>query len=798
MMLNRKVVALALVVTFSGAAAAGIFDLFKKKEPEANAAKPVNASPSPVAKAPKKEVKDISYEKDIKPILVEYCYDCHADGTKKGGIALDEHADLALLFKDRKLWSTVSKNVEQSLMPPEKKAQPTHDQRELISEWVKREVFKTDPNNPDPGRVTIRRLNREEYNNTIRDLVGVDFDPADDFPADDSGYGFDNIGDVLSLSPIMLEKYMNAAQKILDQAVVIGLPKPPTTHYGASRIAGGTPLGNEARILVSNGEMFVNHKFLADGEYSIIVKAYGDQGGPQPVKMAVRVGGKDLKQFDVKQVADNPGTFEIKFNAKAGESRVAVAFLNDFYQAAPAKSKKRPIDTNLIVQDVAVAGPIDSVNPVYPETHTRIFFKKPTGDGDKKQVGREIIQRFADRAFRRPVTDDELDRLMTIYDMGDKNKEPFEKCVKLTLQAVLVSPRFLFRGEIQPDPDNPQKAYPINEYALASRLSYFLWSSMPDTELFDYARRGQLRNNLAYQVQRMLRDNKARALVQNFAGQWLMLRNLDIVSPDPKTYPDWDDSLKGLMRKETEMFFEYIMREDRPVMDFLTADYTFVNERLAEHYNIGGVVGDKFQKVSLAGTQRVGVLTQGSVLTITSNPTRTSPVKRGLWVLENLLATPPPPPPPDVPPLDDNKEATSGSLRVRLEKHRENAVCASCHARMDPLGFGLENFDGIGGWREKDEGFKIDPAGKLVSGETFAGPSELSKILANQKREEFLHCMAEKMLIYALGRGLEWYDKPTIEQVAQETEGGNYRFSSLVMAVVKSVPFQLRRGDGER
>lgn len=798
MKLNRKIVALALVGTFSGVTAAGIFDLFK--QPGAATSGPVQmaALAKPDQAAPKKQHGTISYEKDIKPILVEYCYDCHSDGTKKGGVALDEPGDVALLLKERKLWNSVAQNVEQRLMPPEKKPMPTQEQRDLISEWVEKEIFKADPKNPDPGRVTIRRLNRVEYNNTIRDLVGVDFDPADDFPADDTGYGFDNIGDVLSLSPIMLEKYLKAAENILDKAIVVGLPKPPTTRFGATRLAGGTPYSGDARILVSNGEMFFNYNFPVDGEYYIYVRAYGQQGGPQPVKMAVRYAGKDLKQFDVREVADNPGTFEVKFTAKAGEARIAVAFLNDFYQAAPAKTKRRPIDTNLIVHHVDVAGPINTVNPVYPDTHNRIFTKKPTGAGDRVAVARELVEAFATRAFRRPVTSGELDRLMAIFNLGEKNKEPFEKSVKLTLTAVLVSPQFLFRGEIQPEPDNPQKAHPINEYALASRLSYFLWSSMPDTELFDYARRGQLRANLAYQVQRMLRDNKAKALVQNFAGQWLMLRNLDIVSPDPKTYPEWDDSLKSLMRKETEMFFEHIMREDRSLFDFLIADYTFVNERLAEHYNIGGVVGDKFQKVSLAGTQRSGVLTHGSILTITSNPTRTSPVKRGLWVLENLLATPPPPAPPDVPALDTNKEAATGSLRVRLEKHRADPGCASCHARMDPLGFGLENFDGVGGWREKDEGHKIDPSGKLVTGESFAGPNELNKILASEKQEEFLHCMAEKMLIYALGRGLEWYDKPTLEQIARETKAGNSKFSALVMAVVKSVPFQLRRGDGER
>ncbi len=792
MKLNRKIMALLLVGTSAGVAVAGLFDSFKKEPVLMAAATPAKAA-TKTAQGP------ISYEKDIKPILVEFCYDCHADGTKKGGVALDEQKDLALLLKERKLWADVAKNTEQRLMPPEKKAQPTQEQRDLISEWVKKEIFKADPKNPDPGRVTIRRLNRVEYNNTIRDLVGVDFDPADDFPADDSGYGFDNIGDVLSLSPIMMEKYMKAAQNILDKAIVVGLPKPPSTRFGATRLAGGTPQG-EGRILVSNGEMFFNYKFPADGEYFIYVRAYGHQGGPQPVKMAVRYAGKDLKQFDVREVEDNPATFEVKFTAKAGDGRIAVAFLNDYFLAPPAKDKKkRTIDTNLIINYVDVAGPINTVNPVYPDTHNTIFFKKPTGTDDRDAVGRELVKSFAARAFRRPVTDDELTRLMAIYGLAEKNKEPFEASVKLALQAVLVSPNFLFRGEIQPEPDNPKKAHPINEYALASRLSYFLWSSMPDTELLDYARRGELRRNLGFQVQRMLRDNKAKALVENFAGQWLMLRNLDVVSPDPKTYPEWDESLKGLMRKETEMFFENIMREDRSILEFLTADYTFVNERLAEHYNLGGVVGDKFQKVSLAGTQRSGILTHGSILTITSNPTRTSPVKRGLWVLENLLATPPPPAPPDVPALDDpSKEAVKGSLRVRLEKHRADAGCASCHARMDPLGFGLENFDGIGGWREKDEGFKIDPAGKLVSGETFAGPNELNKILASQKREEFLHCMAEKMLIYALGRGMEWYDKPTQEQIAAEVKAGNYKFSSLIMSVVKSVPFQLRRGDGER
>ena len=736
----------------------------------------------------------ISFDKQVKPVLEEFCWDCHGDGAKKGGLALDKHVSPKEMLSDRQMWKHVLENMSQRVMPPDRKPQPNDQQRDLVAKWIEEEVFQTDCSNPDPGRVTIRRLNRAEYNNTIRDLVGVDFQPAADFPADDSGYGFDNIGDVLSLPPIMLEKYLAAAEKVMDSAIVVGNANLPKNHYRWQRLEGGTKFGDVAKVLVSNGEVSIENNFTKDGEYVFRVRAFQQRAGKEAAKMCLKLGGTVLKEFDVPNEESSPGTFTIKSRVNAGKYRVSAAFLNDFYQKPPP-GKRNPIDRNLYIQFIEVEGPTD-VPPDLPETHRRIFVAKPEG-GNKLEAARKIVSEFTRRAYRRPVKPEEVERLLQIFKMADANKEPFERSIQLTLQAVLVSPQFLFRGEIQPEPDNPQRIYPVNEYSLASRLSYFLWSSMPDEQLFDYASRGQLRRNLGQQVQRMLRDHKAKALVENFAGQWLMLRNLDIVSPDPKLFPEYDDTLKSLMRKETESLFDYIMREDRSIYEFITADYTFINERLAEHYDIPGVKGDQFQKISLAGTPRRGVLTQASILTLTSNPTRTSPVKRGLFVLENLLATPPPPPPPDVPPLEENKRLT-GTLRQQLEQHRENAACASCHARMDPIGFGLENFDAIGGWREKDNEAAIEPFGKLVSGEDFKGPVELNKILATNKRKEFVHCIVEKMLTYALGRGLEFYDKCAQDEIARGLEKNGDKFSVLVLEIVKSVPFQLRRGEGDR
>ncbi len=778
-MFLRGILAFFLLLGW-GNARAGWFDFFKR--PDSTASKP----------------EKLSYEKHIKPLVTRYCYDCHGDGMKKGGLALDSYPDAAAMSRDLKTWETVLNNLRNRVMPPEKKPQPSQTERDLLAVWIERVVFQCDCDHPDPGRVTLRRLNRTEYNNTIRDLVGVNFRPADDFPADDSGYGFDNIGDVLSLPPILLEKYLAAAGHVLDTAIVTGFStNGPVRRFAAASLQSsdtGGPYGNRgARILNREGEVFTRFKFPREGEYIFRARAFGQQAGPDPARMEFRLDGKPFKVFDVPAVESAPQVYEFKMKMPAGEHLLAAAYINNYFNAKEPDPRRR--DRNLIIESLEVAGP-SGAQPL-PETHRRIFTRQPT-PATKRECAREIIGNFARRAYRRPVAAEEVDRLMNLFDEADKGGETFESSIKVPLQAVLVSPHFLFRGELQPEPDNPKSVHFINEYALASRLSYFLWSSLPDTELFAQAEQGTLRNNLETQMRRMLADTRAQGLVESFAAQWLQFRDLSLVSPDKDVFPDFDEPLRAAMQKETELFFKNIMREDRSLLDFIDADYTFVNERLARHYGIAGVKGDQFQRVSLKGTPRRGVLTQASVLTITSNPTRTSPVKRGKWILENILGTPPPPPPPDVPDLKDEKqERLTGTLRQRMEKHRADPGCAACHARMDPIGFGFENFDGIGGWRTTDENFPIDPTGKLVSGESFKGAGDLTVILKKRK-DEFARCLSEKMLTYALGRGLEFYDKCAIEQIAKGLAKNNYKFSALMLEVVKSVPFQKRRGEGDR
>jgi len=450
----------------------------------------------------------------------------------------------------------------------------------------------------------------------------------------------------------------------------------------------------------------------------------------------------------------------------------------------------------LVIEFLEMGGPPDLRPVPDPETHEHIFTREPTPK-THYEAAREIIGNFARRAYRRPLSEDELFRLVKLFDLASSEGENFAASVKLALKAVLVSPHFLFRGELQSSPDDPSSIQPIGEYALASRLSYFLWSTMPDDELLAEAEHGILRRNLEKQVKRMLADSKAHALVDNFAGQWLQTRNLAQVAPDKKLFPDFDENLRSAMQTETAMFFEGIMKEDRSVLEFVDANYTFVNEQLAKHYGISGVKGEEFQRVSLKGTQHGGVLSQAAILTLTSNPTRTSPVKRGKWVLENILGTPPPPPPPNVPELKEHAELT-GTLRERMEQHRADPICAGCHARMDPIGFSLENYDAIGRWRDKDADFEIDPSGQLLSGESFAGPAELKAILLKHKRDEFLRCLSSKMLTYALGRGLERYDKCALDEIVRGLSKNKYRFSSLVMEVAKSTPFQMRRGEEKK
>jgi len=760
---------------------------------------PVISAPSAKERTRAAQEVQAGFDRDIQPLLEKYCYSCHGNGKHKGDLALDRYRVVENILADVKPWLSVLRNIHSGEMPPEDKPQPSASERELLVQWIENTAFSGACENPDPGRVTIRRLNRAEYNNTIRDLVAVDFKPAADFPQDDVGYGFDNIGDVLSIPPILLEKYLAAADKIMETAIVSGGPKlgGPTQRFEGEKmeregdLSAIYPVGDVAMGLYREGEIFTSVNLNKAGDYAVRIRAWGQQAGKDLPQMELRVDGTKQKVFNVRASERRPEVFEFTIRLEVGSHRIGTAYLNNFNDPNDPVPSRR--DRNLFVDYVELVGPLEP--QPYPESHTRIFFAGPP-EKNPEVYAKEIIRRFITRAWRRPVTTDETSRLTVLFTHAQQNGDSFEDSIKLALEAALVSPHFLFRGEVQPDPDNAKSVHQINEFALASRLSYFLWSTMPDEELLQLAGKKTLRKNLNSQIKRMMQDHRSEALVQNFAAQWLQIRSLSNVAPAKQTYPSFDEELREAMGKETEMFFTNIMREDRSLLDFLEANYTFVNERLARHYGITGITGKEFQKVSFTDGRRGGLLTHASILTLTSNPTRTSPVKRGKWILENILGTPPPPPPPDVPELSEEKEKIlSGSLRQRMEQHRQTPICASCHARMDPIGFGFENFDGIGAWREMDGKFPVEADGKLVSGQSFEGPSELKKILMEQKRTEFLRCVTEKMLTFALGRGLEYYDKCAVDKIVKALEKDQFRFSTLVNTIVGSLPFQMRRGD---
>ena len=616
------------------------------------------------------------------PFLQKYCNDCHGDSAPEAELSLTVFRDDAAVVKQADRWKTVLGMVETGGMPPEGESQPTADERGAFVRAV-RSAFEraAREGKPDPGRVTMRRLNKTEYRNTIRDLIGVDFDPTEDFPSDDVGHGFDNIGDVLTMSPVLMERYLAAAESIVQRAFAVQ-PTAPDKQNSAG--------------------------------------------------------------------AANPG----------------------------ATSRQRLLAC--------------------------------AADAPQAEQTREVLRRFATRAYRRPATDDEVERLAGLAESAIRGGQSWEAGLQLAFQAVLCSPKFLFRAELDEHPDSPE-VRPLDEYQLASRLSYFLWNSLPDEALTELAAQGQLRANLDAQVQRMLQDPKAQSLVDSFAIQWLQLKRLDSFTPDPQRFPRFSSRLRDAMLEETKRFFAAVVREDRSIVELLDADFTFLNERLARHYGIvdtegtragqkpvrpGGqpIRGEDFVRVSLADDERGGLLTQASVLTVSSNPTRTSPVKRGRWVLEQILGTPPPPPPPNVPLLPEDKQSElTGSLRQRFEQHRSNPVCANCHARMDPIGFAFENYDAVGAYRTKDGVFDIDPSGQLPDGRSFQSWAELKQILTDQK-DLFARCLAEKMLIYALGRGLEFYDQPALDRIVAALQSDNYRFSTLVREIAHSDPFQKRRG----
>ena len=736
-----------------------------------------------------------TFAKDVVPFLAKHCYSCHGNGKKRGQLSLDKYKGDESLQKDNKTWENVLQMIRSGAMPPKARPRPEESEIKAVLFNIEGVLANVDcAKSRDAGRVTLRRLNRAEYNNTIRDLVGVDFKPAADFPNDDVGYGFDNIGDVLSLSPLLLEKYLAAAESILDSAIVVAdSPKPTKTTVGGIRFRPRVDAGELRRglgnVLFAKGDL-IGEIYCEEGDYTVRVDAFGQQVGDEPVRGVIRIG-EAKKEFELKAVKEKPETLELNVKAKAGTSRVVVSFQNPY--SDPNVEDKTKKERLLVVRKIEFDGPYNPPPPKLPESHTRIMAHNP--DLKDREAAHEIVTRFANRAFRRPAKPEEVERFLKLYDKSEKSGQRFEDRVRLALSGVLVSPYFLFRVELEPAEAKAGAVYAINEYELASRLSYFLWSSMPDDELFALAAKGELRKSLDAQVKRMLKDPKSVAFVKNFAGQWLTIRKLAEINPDPKVFPAFDEELRSAMYRETELFFDAILREDRSVLDFLDADFSFVNERLARHYGIAGVKGKEFQRVKLP-PNRGGVLTQASILTLTSNSTRTAPVKRGKFVLDQILNSPPPPPPPDVPNLPLDKELT-GSLRKIMEQHRENPVCASCHQRMDPIGFAFENFDGIGAWRDKDGRFAIDPSGVLPDGKAFKGPDGLKAILKD-KKEVFSRCLTEKVLTYALGRGVEYYDRCAVDKILRALDKDDYRFSVLLSEVVKSEPFQMRTATGRK
>ncbi len=738
--------------------------------------------------------------------LQKHCLKCHGEKDPKADLALHTYRDDTSVVKERKVWENVLQMVQSGEMPPKPRPRPEAEELEAFVKSVNGIFDRADRNaKPDPGRVAVRRLNRAEYNNTIRDLVGVDFNPAEDFPADDSGHGFDNSGEALTLSPLLLERYLDAAESIVQRAILVGEPpKPPVRQLPGVLLQPPPKSGYRKpfRSLDAQGDLSTVHELTVAGEYKVRARVWGCQVGDEPVKIAMTVGDKEVHSAEVKATGLEQSKYIVSppVPLEPGKHRVAVSFLNPF---TDPKAKPDEARRELFLLFLELEGPMDMV----PLSHKRLLACTP-GKPQAEQT-REILTRFASRAYRRPATADEVGRLVKLVEACATRGDKWEAALQLAFKAVLCSPKFLFRIELddRPDADGP---HPIDEYQLASRLSYFLWSTMPDDELFDLAAKKQLTANLEAQVRRMLKDPKAQALTENFALQWLALRQLRTVAPDAKLFPTFNDHVRAAMLKETELFFGEIVRDDRSILDLIDGDFTYLNEPLARHYGIvdtqGNRVGQKttqpggmpirghqFVRVQLQGDERGGLLTQASVLTVTSNPTRTSPVKRGRWVLDHLLGTPPPPPPPDVPELEEAKRELTGSLRQRMEKHRTNPSCASCHARMDPIGFAFENYDAIGRFRTKDGDADIDPSGTLPDGSSFNGPRELKGILKT-KKERFTRNLTEKMLTYALGRGLERYDRPTVERISRALDRSDYKFSTLVIEIVKSDPFRLRRG----
>jgi mono/diheme cytochrome c family protein len=765
--------------------------------------------------------------------LNRYCATCHNERAKTADLVLSQ-LDVANPADHPAAWEKIIRKLRTRQMPPAGRPRPDEAFYESITRYLETALDRAAEARPTPGRPSVHRLNRTEYGNAVRDLLDVDVDVAALLPTDDAGRSFDNIAEILSVSPLLVEKYLTAARKISTIAIGDRTVDPFTAQYDVSRRLVQDDRASDELPFGSRGGLAVRHHFPLDGEYVLKVRLQRNndnyvKGMGEPHLLDVRLDGARITLFTVggqhkgrsapvysfinKDYRGDPeqevyetiqadAHLEVRFRAQAGSRLVGVTFLKDpqaregvymppqFYEELLAYKGGEPA-----VDSVFITGPHEPQGLTETRSRRRILVCRPktASRTDEDACATTILSTLGRRAYRRPLTDADVRTLFRFYEIGRRTGD-FEAGIRTAVQGLLTSPEFLFRVERDPANATPGTVYPVGDLELASRLSFFLWSSLPDDELIEAAGRGKLRDAsmLATQVRRMLGDPRANVMVRNFVVQWLGLRKLAHISPDPIAYPEYDENLRLALLEETERFAEHIVREDRSVLEFLDADYTFLNERLARHYGIANVRGSDFRRVKLMDRTRGGVLGQGSVLTVTSYANRTAPTLRGKWVLDNLLGTPPPPPPPNVPSLKEaNAHAKPLTMRARMEEHRVNPTCASCHSRMDPLGFALENYDALGKWRAVDAGAPVDASGVLPDGATFSGPSELKSILL-ARRDQFVTTLTEKLLTYALGRELEYFDQPAVRRIVRDAAAGGYRWSALVTGIVRSTPFQMR------
>ncbi len=746
-------------------------------------------------------------------LVKQYCAGCHSAKTRAGNLAL-EGLDLAKIGDDAATWEKVLRKVGAKQMPPLNVPHPDAAAQQQFLTYLETELDRAAATHPNPGRATIHRLNRAEYSNAVRDLFSLDVRAGNTLPLDDTGYGFDNIGDVLSLSPVLLERYLTASRMVSRLAVADTDLKPEINSFDLGRGRGARNEAVSEDLPFGSGlGLSFTYTFPVDADYTFKVRlpapapGFGETAAPVgqvlelkvPVKAGVRHVGISFMRSNAV-----PETLPVFGNGRGGGGAgvgrggapgASMAHLDLRVDGARLKMWDVPEGPNgPRFNDLSIGGPYD-VKQQSESASRKIIFGvcRPGGPKEEDVCARKTLTALARRAYRRPVTDSDIKPLMTFYASGRKEKS-YEYGIETALRAMLVAPDFLFRVERDPA-SSAAASHRVNDFELASRLSFFLWSSIPDEELLSLADQGKLRDQkmVESQIARMLDDPKSKAFVSNFSGQWLFLRNLDQVKPDPDVFPQFDASLKKSFQQETELFFNSILREERPVSEFLDAKYTFMNQRLAEFYGVKGVFGPQFRRVELTDPRRGGLLGQGSILTVTSYPNRTSVVQRGKWILENLLGTPPPAPPPNVPPLDTHGKEGKLTMRQAMEAHRANPVCASCHSKMDPLGFALENYDGIGQWRDTDGGADIDPSGTLPNGASFKGGAGLRQALLNNHREEFVSTFTEKLMIYALGRGLEPYDRPVMRSIMREAARHNTTIPALINAIIQSPQFQMRR-----